>query len=171
MELIAYIDAINGTYKPGSGANTDPGRLYLGLGAPLSVQRWPTSRIFYLTEIWYYDHVPNLPVKSRLQFLFFLPRDVGEMKLFSPQVHTFPAFVIQNASTLGLFPQNDVITEGDMLNRLNPSPTELDIVDAASGAAKWVRNGGNSEILNLASSSPGAPMGKREPAKRNPLPR
>lgn len=152
MERLAYIDAKYGTDKPGSGANTDPGRLYLALGAPLSVQRLPSSRIFYPTEIWYYDHVPNLPVKSRLQFLFFRPRDTGEMKLFSPQVHTFRALVIQNAGTRGLFPQNDVITEGDILNRLNPSPAELDVVDAALGVAKGVRNSGNSEILYLASS-------------------
>ncbi len=152
MERLAYVDAKYGTDKPGSGANTDPGRLYLALGAPLSVQRLPSSRIFYATEIWYYDHVPNLPVKSRLQFLFFRPRDTGEMKLFSPQVHTFRALVIQNAGTRGLFPQNDVITEGDILNRLKPSPAELDVVDAAMGVAKGVRNSGNSEILYLASS-------------------
>lgn len=152
MERLAYIDAKYGTDKAGSGANTDPGRLYLALGAPLSVQRLPSSRIFYPTEIWYYDHVPSLPVKSRLQFLFFRPRDTGEMKLFSPQVHTFRALVIQNAGTRGLFPQNDVITEGDILNRLNPSPAELDVVDAALGVAKGVRNSGNSEILYLASS-------------------
>lgn len=152
MERLAYIDAKYGTDKPGSGANTDPGRLYLALGAPLSVQRLPSSRIFYPTEIWYYDHVPNLPVKSRLQFLFFRPRDTGEMKLYSPQIHSFRALVIQNAGTRGLFPQNDVITEGDILNRLKPSPAELDVVDAAMGVAKGVRNSGNSEILYLAST-------------------
>lgn len=152
MERLTYIDAKYGTDKPGSGAHTDPGRLYLALGAPTSVQRLPSSRIFYPTEIWYYDHVPNLPVQSRLQFLFFRPRDTGELKLFSPQVHTFRALIIQNAGTRGLFPQNDILNEGDILNRLKPSPAELDVIDAALGLAKGVRHSGNSELLYLASS-------------------
>ena len=57
---IEYIDSKFGSSKRGSGANTDPGRVYLSLGAPNKITRIPSSRIFVPLEIWYYDSVPGL---------------------------------------------------------------------------------------------------------------
>jgi GWxTD domain-containing protein len=143
-----YIDNRFGSGKPGSGANTDPGRIYLSLGPPTSVSKLPSSRIFYPTEIWAYDSVPGLPTKSRVQFLFYGDR----MKLYSPQIHTIRALLIPNAGTRGLFPVNDIITETDVKERLNLSPAEFDVLEAAIGVGRGIKGSGNSEILYLASS-------------------
>lgn len=152
FERVEHIDAVFGSSMPGSGANTDQGRLYLSLGPPTSITRLPSSRVFYPTEIWNYDHAPGLPVSTRLQFLFFRARDVGGMKLYSPQIHTIRALIINNAGTRGMFPVNDVITETDVRERMQLSPAEMDVLEAAMGVARGVKNSGNSEILYLATS-------------------
>ncbi len=149
---VQHIDVAFGSGQPGSGANTDPGRLYLAIGPPTGVNRLPSSRIFYPTEIWYYDHVPGLQISGRVQFLFYRPKDVGVMKLYSSQLNTIRALIINNAGTRGLFPVNDVVNETDVRERLNLSPAEIDVLDAAMGVAKGVKNSGNSEILYLATS-------------------
>ncbi|MBM3762331.1 MAG: GWxTD domain-containing protein [Acidobacteria bacterium] len=139
FERIQFIDAKFGSTQPGSGANTDQGRIYLSLGAPNSISRLPSSRIFQPTEIWAYD---------RYRFLFFGDR----MKLYSPQIHTIRALIIPNAGTRGLFPVNDVITETDVRERLNLTPAEQDVVEAAMAVGRGIRGSGNSEVLYLASS-------------------
>lgn len=143
-----YIDNKYGSGQPGSGVNTDPGRIYLSLGPPTSISRLPSSRIFHPTEIWAYDNVPGLPTRTRIQFLFFGDR----MKLYSPQIHTIRALLIPNAGTRGLFPVNDVITETDVRERLNLSPAEQDVLEAAISVGRGIKGLGNSEILYLASS-------------------
>ena len=64
---IDYIDSRFGSSQPGSGANTDQGRLYLSLGAPQSIERIPSSRIFVPTEVWYYQGVRVLGISTRLK--------------------------------------------------------------------------------------------------------
>ena len=49
----------HGSNKLGSGANTDPGRVYLALGPPTKVTRLASSRILVPLQIWYYDAVPG----------------------------------------------------------------------------------------------------------------
>lgn len=149
---VEYIDNAFGSGQIGSGANTDPGRIYFGLGPPTSIARLPSSRVFYPTEIWAYDHVPGLQTGSRVHFLFFRPRDLGQMKLYSPQIHTIRALIINNAGTRSLFPVNDVITETDVRERMQISPAEMDVLEAAMGVARGIKKSGNSEILYLASS-------------------
>lgn len=141
---VEHIDNAFGSGQAGSGANTDAGRLYLALGPPTSISKLPSSRIFYPTEIWAYDHVPGLPTSSRVQFLFYGDR----RKLYSPQLHTIRALLIPNAGTRGLFPVNDIITETDVKERLKLSPAEMDVLEAAMGFGKGVK----SEIQFLATS-------------------
>lgn len=148
MARTEFIDHKFGSGQPGSGANTDQGRIYLSLGAPTSISRLPSSRIFHPTEVWAYDHVPGLPTSTRVQFLFFGNR----MQLYSPQIHTLRALLIPNAGTRGLFPINDVITETDVRERLNLSPAEFDVLEAAMSVSRGIKGSGNSEILYLASS-------------------
>lgn len=148
IERVEYIDHKFGSGQAGSGANTDQGRIYLSLGAPTAISKLPSSRIFHPTEVWAYDHVPGLQTKSRVQFLFFGDR----MRLYSPQIHTIRALLIPNAGTRGLFPINDVITETDVRERLNISPAELDVLEAAMSVGRGIKGSGNSEILYLASS-------------------
>ena len=83
-----------------------------------------------------------------MQFLFYGDR----RKLYSPQLNTIRALLIPNAGTRGLFPVNDIITETDVKERLNLSPAEMDVLEAAIGVGRGIKNSANSEILYLASS-------------------
>lgn len=161
---ITHIDQVLGSGKEGSGVNTDPGKLYLALGPPTSVHRVPSSRIFVPTEVWFYDHVPGLPYSSRLQFLFFRPRETGSWRLYQPQLHTIRALMLPLAGTRELFPVNDMVTANDVLNRLNASPAEQEIIEASMGVARGITGSGNGEILGMAMSP--AAMLRRAPAER-----
>lgn len=152
FDRLVYIDARFGSSPPGSGANTDQGRLYLALGPPTSISQLPSSRTFYPIEIWRYAHVPGFAISNQLEFLFFRPRGAGQWKLYSPQIHTLRALLITNSGTRGIAPVNDATTEGDILNRLKLSPAEGEVLEAAMGVARGIKNSGNSELLYLASS-------------------
>ncbi|MBC8165522.1 MAG: GWxTD domain-containing protein [Bryobacteraceae bacterium] len=147
FERAIYADARFGSGEPGSAANTDQGRVYLALGPPTSIAQIPSSRILVPVEIWRYDHVAGIQVSSEVQVLFFQARGAGFMKLYSPQLHTVRALLINNAGTRGAFPVNDVVTAQDVLNRLQLSPAEMEAVDAATSVSRGVRGSGNSEIL------------------------
>src|SRR5277367_2409523 len=67
---LAYIDAEFGSSKARSGANTDQGRIYLSLGAPVKISRIPSSRIFVPLEIWYYDAIPGY-LNTELRLMFY----------------------------------------------------------------------------------------------------
>src|ERR1035441_415181 len=60
FKRIQFVDSAFGSSKPASGANTDPGRVYLALGPPTKITRLPSSRIFVPLEIWYYDVTPEI---------------------------------------------------------------------------------------------------------------
>ena len=152
FERVAYADITFGSGVPGSGANTDQGRVYIALGPPTNITQLPSSRILQPIEIWRYDHVAGLPVSSEIQLLFFRARGVGFPKLFSPQIHTVRALVINNAGTRGTFPVNDIVTADDLVNRLQLSPAELEAVDAAFHVARGVRGSGNSELIYMIAS-------------------
>ena len=161
LARLGYVDSHYGSGQTGSGANTDQGRMYLALGAPNAVHRTPSSRIFYETEIWFYDSVPQTGYRSRLQFLFFRPRNIGDFKLYSPTIHTIRALLVPQSGTRGMFGVNDVITPQDVRTRLNVSPAEDEVVEAALGVAKGITGVGNSEILSRAMSP--AEMLRRDP--------
>lgn len=157
FERSTYVDEKFGSGKAGSGAHTDQGRVYLAIGPPNQIMQLPSSRILQPLEIWRYDHVEGLPVSSEIQLLFFRARGVGFPKLYSPQIHSARALLINNAGTRGTFPVNDIVTADDLHNRLQLSPAEMEAVDAAMSVARGVRGSGNSELLYLV-SSPAAMM-------------
>ncbi|MBC7926389.1 MAG: GWxTD domain-containing protein [Bryobacteraceae bacterium] len=160
FERAAYTDTKFGSGQTGSGVNTDQGRVYVALGPPTQTFQLPFSRLLQPLEIWRYDHIPGIPVSSEIQLLFFQPRGVGLMKLYSPQIHTIRALLINNAGTRGAFGVNEIATAADLPNRLQLSPVELQAVDAAIGVARGVTGSGNSELLYRLSSP--AAMLRRE---------
>ncbi|MCX6598049.1 MAG: GWxTD domain-containing protein [Acidobacteria bacterium] len=161
LSRLGYIDSHYGSGQTGSGANTDQGRMYLALGAPTAVHRTPSSRIFYETEIWFYDYAPQTGYRSRLQFLFFRPRNIGDFKLYSPMINTIRALLVPQSGTRSMFGINDVITPQDVRTRMNVSPAEDEVLEAALGVAKGITGVGNSEILSRAMSP--AEMLRRDP--------
>ncbi len=108
--------------------------MYLTLGAPHRVTRLASSRIFFPIEIWYYDGAPALRLNYQLQFVFFQRNGAGDYKLYSPTLDTIRALLNPRASTRGMFPVNDIITESDIRGKLNPPPAEEEVIEAALGA-------------------------------------
>lgn len=161
LQRLDYVDGAFGSGQTGSGANTDQGRVYLANGAPNSVHRLPSSRVFVPCEVWYYDSLPRTGYRSRLQFLFYKKAAIGDFRLYSPQLNTIRALLIPQPATRGMFPVNDEITANDIRNRLKSSPAEEEIVEAATGVARGVTGVGNGEILSRAVST--AHMIRREP--------
>ena len=143
---IEYIDSKFGSSKRGSGANTDPGRVYLSLGAPTKITRIPSSRIFVPLEIWYYDSVPGL-LNTELRLMFYQPNSVGLPKLYSPTVDTIRVLLLPEASTVHLFGPNDSVTESDIRQNLKTGPAEDEVITAATGIASGIKYSGNDEIL------------------------
>jgi hypothetical protein len=155
-ERAAYVDTQFGSGKRGSGANTDRGRVYLNMGPPNAITRVPSSRLFFPIEIWRYSEAPDLGIRYELQILFFQRNGVGEYKLYSPNLNSIRDLLNPQSSTRGMFPVNDVITEGDIRTRLTVSPAESEVFDAAISVARGVTGAGNDEVLSLVAARPGA---------------
>jgi GWxTD domain-containing protein len=143
---LAFVDSHFGSSKPGSGANTDPGRVYLSLGAPTKISRIPSSRIFVPLEIWYYDSIPGY-LNTELRLIFYQANSTGLPKLYSPTMDTVRALLLPEASTVHMFGPNDSVTENDILQNLRVGPAENEVITAAVGVASGIKTTGNDEIL------------------------
>jgi GWxTD domain-containing protein len=151
-ERLAHVDSVFGSGKLSSGPNTDRGRMYLTLGAPDRVTRIPSSRIFYPLEIWHYSGAEAVGIKYALQFVFFERNGLGDYRLYSPNVDTIRRLLNPQASTRGMFPVNDTVSEADIRNRLNVGPAEDEVIEAALGVARGIKGEANDEILAHATS-------------------
>jgi GWxTD domain-containing protein len=150
-ERVAYIDAKFGSSKPGSGVNTDQGRVYLALGPPNKITRVPSSRIFQPIEIWYYSVIPGV-INTEVSLMFFQKNGVGFPKLYSPTLDTVRALLNPQSSNVHMFGPNDGLNEQDIRNILKVPPTEDEVVSAAVNVASGVRYDGNDDILGKVSS-------------------
>jgi hypothetical protein len=126
--------------------------VYVSLGQPARITRLPASRIFVPCEIWYYDSAPALGISYALQFLFVTRRTGSEPRLYSPAMDTIRTLLNPQSSTRGMFPVNDVITEGDVRSRLNVPPAEDEVIEASLRVARGITGAGNDEILGRALS-------------------
>jgi GWxTD domain-containing protein len=158
FQRVEHIDSVFGSGRPGSGANTDQGRVYLSLGAPARITRNPSSRIFVPIEIWYYDTVPGV-LNTELRLLFFQKNSMGYPKLYSPQVDSIRALLLPESSTVHMFGPNDSTNESDIRGILKTGPAEDEVVTAAVNVATGIKYSGNEEILGRV-SSPMAMLGK-----------
>ncbi|MDQ1468939.1 MAG: hypothetical protein QOJ99_419 [Bryobacterales bacterium] len=148
---LQHADATWGSDKPGSGANTDPGRVYLSLGAPARVTRIPSSRSFVPLEIWYYDTIPGL-LSTELHLIFYRQASLGLPKLYSPTVDTIRSLLLPQAANVHMFGPNDSLTESDIRRTLKTGPAEDEVITAATGIAAGVKSSGNDAILGQITS-------------------
>jgi GWxTD domain-containing protein len=142
----AYIDSAFGSTRPGSGANTDQGRVYLSLGPPTRVTRLPSSRVFVPLEIWYYDNVRGV-LSTELRLIFYRKNSMGFPVLYSPTLDTIRGLLLPQASTRSLFGPNDSISESDIRQKLSLGPAEDEVITASAGVATGIKATGNDEIL------------------------
>jgi GWxTD domain-containing protein len=143
---LQYADDHWGSDKRGSGANTDPGRVFLSLGAPVRITRLPSSRSFVPLEIWYYDTVPGL-LNTELRLIFFQKGSLGLPRLYSPTVDTIRALLVPHAGTVHMFGPNDSLTEANIRGTLKTGPAEDEVIPAAVAVATGIKYSGNDEIL------------------------
>ena len=151
FKRIQFVDSQFGSTKPASGANTDPGRVYLALGPPTKITRLPSSRIFVPIEIWYYDVVPGI-LNTELRLMFYQKNSIGLLKLYSPTVDTIRELLLPEAATYGMFGPNDEISERDIRQNLNVPPAEDEVIGAAVNVATGIKYSGNDEILGQITS-------------------
>jgi GWxTD domain-containing protein len=151
FKRMEYADATWGGPQRGSSANTDQGRVYLGLGAPNRVSRFPSSRIFVPMEIWYYDTVPGL-LNTELRLIFFQPNSMGFLHLYSPTTDTIRALLVNESSTRAMFGPNDIIDENLLRQNLNVPPAEDEILAASINVATGIKYLGNDEIIGQVTS-------------------
>lgn len=147
-----YVDSNYGSDKTASGANTDPGRVYLSLGPPDRITRIPSSRIFAPLEIWYYNSVPSLHLTTELHLIFYQKNAVGLSKLYSPTLDTIRALLLAQSSTTSMFGPNDELSESDIRRNLNVGAAEDEVITAAVGVAAGVKHTGNDELLGRLTS-------------------
>lgn len=148
---VQYVDSTFGSGKTGSGANTDQGTVYLSIGPPTKVARFPSSRIFVPMEVWYYDIVPGL-LQTELRLIFYQKNSIGFPKLYSPGVDTIRALLLPEASMVHMFGPNDSTNESDIRQVLRVPPNEDEIISAATNVATGVKYSGNQEILGKITS-------------------
>ena len=149
---LQYVDATFGSTKTASGANTDPGRVYLSLGPPNRITRLPSSRIFVPLEIWYYETAPALDLNTELRIIFYQKNSLGLPKLYSPTLDTIRSLLVPQSSSISVFGPNDNITESDIRQTMTVGPAEDEVLSAAVSVASGVTATGNDELLSLATS-------------------
>jgi GWxTD domain-containing protein len=150
-QRLAYVDAKFGSTKFGSGANTDQGNVYLAVGPPNKITRFPSSRVFQPLEIWYYSTIRGL-INTEVSLIFFKKNGMGLMKLYSPTTDTIRALLVPQSSTAHMFGPNDDLNEAEIRNNLKAGPAEDEIISACVNVAKSIRYEGNADLLGKISS-------------------
>jgi GWxTD domain-containing protein len=69
---------------PRDGALTDRGRMYILLGEPIRIERYPGQRGLYPMELWFYSGAGNTRLPPYFYLLFYRPFETGEHKLYVP---------------------------------------------------------------------------------------
>lgn len=148
---VQYVDTTFGSNRPGSGANTDAGRVYLALGPPTKVTHLPSSRLFVPLEIWYYDAIPGV-LDTEVHLIFYRKNGLGFPRLYSPNVDTIRALLLPEAATVHMFGPNDTVDEAAIRTNLRVPPAEDEVITAAAHVASGIKDAGNDEILGRLAS-------------------
>ena len=81
---LKYVDSQFGRDTPRPGWMTDQGKVYILLGEPITMRRFPEERTTYPMEIWFYAGDIKKGLPPHFNLLFFKSGGVGEYKLYSP---------------------------------------------------------------------------------------
>jgi GWxTD domain-containing protein len=73
------------TFRPGW--KTDRGRIYIILGKPKDIQRYPSTSILYPCELWFYQAEGIKGIPPFFYLMFFKRQNVGEMILYRHGLH------------------------------------------------------------------------------------
>jgi len=83
-ERLNYANKYFGRATTRSGCLTDRGRIYIILGAPQDIDRYPGLKNIHPTEIWFYAGTGKNNLPAAFNIVFFKRRGIGEYILYSP---------------------------------------------------------------------------------------
>jgi GWxTD domain-containing protein len=81
---IAYADKFFGRETTRQGWRTDRGRIYIILGPPVSIDRFPDRMALNPAEIWFYHGDPDHGFPTAFNLVFYRKSGIGEHRLYSP---------------------------------------------------------------------------------------
>ena len=81
---IDYANRNYGRLSALPGWKTDRGRIYITLGAPLSIQHYDDLSSVYPVEVWSYRGMTGLGLPDVFEIVFFKRRGIGDYRLYSP---------------------------------------------------------------------------------------
>ena len=84
MRRLDYASRIFSRGSPRPGWMTDRGRIYILLGEPQRVDRFPNTQLSYPLEYWFYNVDTRLGLPGFFYVAFFKRNGVGEYRLYSP---------------------------------------------------------------------------------------
>ncbi len=95
MKRFLYANTQLNRGTPREGWMTDMGRIYILLGPPVSIERYPSSAGVHPCQIWYYygDKTKGLP--TYFSILFYQRGGSGEYKLYNPATDGPAALLVQ----------------------------------------------------------------------------
>lgn len=83
---LKYVKKVYGRSKTRKGWQTDRGKIYIILGAPLSIQRFSGYSKIYPSEVWHYQVDPRSGLPPAFNIIFFDKNNIGEYVLYSPTI-------------------------------------------------------------------------------------
>jgi GWxTD domain-containing protein len=81
---IAFANKFLGRETTRPGWKTDRGRIYIILGAPISIERFPERMMVQPSQIWYYQGSPQYGFPTAFNLVFYKRGGIGEYRLYSP---------------------------------------------------------------------------------------
>lgn len=81
---IEHADKMFGYDSPGRGALTDRGRIYISLGPPRTVDRFPSGANTLPMELWFYETDPVKGLPPFFYLIFFKRFGTGDYVLYNP---------------------------------------------------------------------------------------
>ena len=111
----AYANQYLGRDAPLPGWKTDRGRMYILLGEPQEIQRYPAKDGIYDCETWFYQGKTDLGLPAGFYLLFFREHGQGAYKLYSP-ANDGPQALLSGTSSA----QSDPLSAYRALNDIEP---------------------------------------------------
>jgi GWxTD domain-containing protein len=110
-----------GTTRPGW--QTDMGRFYIILGAPVSIERFETSSWVVPCQAWSYYGDPSKDLPTHFSLLFFKRGGIGEYKLYDPSADG-PAALLVNKKDVDA---TDYLELYEKIKEIAPTLADLSI--------------------------------------------
>jgi GWxTD domain-containing protein len=121
---------------------TERGQMYITLGAPHDISRYPNTQRLFPLEVWQYQGLQIRGVPAAPRFMFFKRNGVGEYRLYSPVFDGMKGIVADKAIAAQVGFGNDIPPRWRQ-------EFALEIMDAAVGIGPGYTGHASEEVLML----------------------